>query len=257
MRIFSVPAALFLAYFLFTLLPAAARWVEAAIAGAYRRLLPPFTRKSGKVDEAPALLCLLLLLGGVCALLCAAHPVAAALLMTPLFTGLAHLPACARTKDELDAGKYTQNIPEYEAVVRRTCASIAPAFVSGVCVPLLLCAVGMPLHLGCSLGWMYTALLILRDKSRIARRIVALLLRTGNGVLRFLLVLCSGLAGRNPLRTHGRDASTRLMSILGIAGDGTDTHPPMSGDITQAIFICSFCAWLLCLLLTIVGFVFC
>ena len=48
MRIFSVPAALFLAYFLFTLLPAAARWVEAAIAGAYRRLLPPFTRKSGK-----------------------------------------------------------------------------------------------------------------------------------------------------------------------------------------------------------------
>jgi len=76
-------------------------------------------------------------------------------------------------------------------------------------------------------------------------------------LLRTLLVLCSGLAGRNPLRTRGRDAKSRLLSILGIAGDGTDTHPPMSGDITQAIFICSFCAWLLCLVLTIVGFVFC
>ena len=97
MRIFCVPAAFFLAYFLFTLLPSAAAWVDAAIVGAYRRLLPPFTRKNGKVDEAPALLCLLLLLGGICALLSAAHPVAAVLLMTPLFTGLAHLPASART----------------------------------------------------------------------------------------------------------------------------------------------------------------
>jgi len=257
MRIFSVPAALLLAYVLFTLLPQSAGWIDAAAAGAYRRLLPLFTRKNGRADEAPALLCLLLLLAGVSALLGAVHPVVAALVMTPLFSGLAVLPACARTKDELDSGKYARDIPTYEAIVRQTSGSIAPAFVSGVCVPLLLCTAGTPLYLGCSLGWAYAALRVLRDRSLMARRTLALLLRAGNAALRFLLILCAGLAGRNPLRTQGRDAKARLLSILGIAGDGTDTHPPMSGDITQAIFICSFCAWLLCLVLTLVGFVFC
>lgn len=257
MRIFSVPAAFLLAHFLFTLLPKTAGFIDAAIAGAYRRLLPLFTRKSGKVDEPPALCFLLLLLGGVSALLGAIHPMAAMLLMTPLFSGLSLLPECARTKDELDSGKYARDIPVYEDIVRRTCALVAPAFVSGVCVPLLLCSIGTPLYLGCSLGWIYAALRVLRDKSRASRRALALLLRAGNGTLRFLLILCAGLAGRNPLRTKGRDAKTRLISILGIAGDGSDTHPPMSGDITQAIFICSFCAWLLCLVLTIVGFVLC
>lgn len=257
MRIFSVPAAFLLAYCLFPLLPQTAGFIDGAIAGAYRRLLPLFTRKSGKTDEAPAFFFLLLLLGGVTALLGAVHPVAAALLMTPLFSGLSPLSACARTKDELDSGKYARDIPAYEDIVRRTCAQIAPAFASGVCVPLLLCSIGTPLYLGCALGWMYAALRVLRDKSRAGRRILSLLLHAGNAVLRFLLILCAGLAGRNPLHTKGRDAKTRLLSILGIGGDGSDTHPPMSGDITQAIFICSFCAWLLCLVLTIVGFIFC
>ena len=50
---------------------------------------------------------------------------------------------------------------------------------------------------------------------------------------------------------YKRQAQTRLMSILGIAQDGTDTHAPVSGDISQGTFLCCFCAVLLCLVLTL------
>ena len=69
------------------------------------------------------------------------------------------------------------------------------------------------------------------------------------------MLLCSGAVGRNPLRTRGRGAQGRLLSILGIAGDGADTHAPMAGDIPQAIFLCGFAAFILCFTLCVLGFV--
>ena len=71
------------------------------------------------------------------------------------------------------------------------------------------------------------------------------------------MLLCSGAVGRNPLRTRGRGAQGRLLSILGIAGDGTDTHAPMAGDIPQSIFLCGFASFILCFTLCVLGFVLC
>ena len=49
----------------------------------------------------------------------------------------------------------------------------------------------------------------------------------------------------------------RLLSILGIAGDGADTHAPMAGDIPQGIFLCGFASFILCFTLCAIGFVLC
>ena len=69
--------------------------------------------------------------------------------------------------------------------------------------------------------------------------------------------LVYGKVGRNPLRIRADNAQQRLIRTLGIAGDKTDTHAPMSGDIAQGIFICSFASGLLCVMLTLVLLTLC
>ena len=61
-----------------------------------------------------------------------------------------------------------------------------------------------------------------------------------------------GAVGRNPLRTDGKGARSRLLSILGIADGEARTHAPVSGDIVQAAFLCCFCMVLLAVLLSLV-----
>ena len=255
LRIFAVPAAILLACCVYLPLPRARDGLYAALVRLYRLLLRAFTRKNGQADEIPALAAFLLVLGGVLLPLAALHPLAAALLMAPAFTGLSALPGCARVKDELDSGGYAQDIPAYEALVRKTCASLAPAFVSGIAAPMLLCAAGMPLHLGPSLALCYSALCALAPQQSESARIASAIQRFAERVFCAFMVLCAGAVGRNPLRTGGHGAQGRLLSILGIAGD--DAHAPMSGDIPQGIFLCGFAAFILCFTLCAVGFVLC
>ena len=101
------------------------------------------------------------------------------------------------------------------------------------------------------MGW---ALLMLRaaEDSPAAKRVLDAAGRAADAVACALLLLCACAVGRNPLRTQGRGAQNRLIHILGIAGDGTDTHAPVAGDIAQGIFLCCLCAALLLLLLTLV-----
>ncbi|MBQ4265370.1 MAG: hypothetical protein IJB85_07655 [Clostridia bacterium] len=257
MRIFAVPAAIILACCLYMPLPRARGALENLLARAYAYVLRLFTRRTGQTDDAPALFTYLLLLGGALALLCAVHPLISMVFMAPLFTGLAVLPGCAQVKDELDSGKYARDIPTYERIVRDTCVSLSPAFVQGVVTPMLLCALGMPLHMGASLGYVYAALCALSGSLPTAACAASALQRIGGRVFVVFMVLCAGAAGRNPLRTRGKYPHDRLMNILGIAGDGTDTHAPMAGDIPQGIFLCGFSSFMLCLTLCIVGFVLC
>ena len=257
MRIFAVPAALLLACCVYLPLPRA----QEAFYAALRRLHAPFarafTRKSGQTDDVPALAACLLVLIGVLMPLAALHPLLAMALMAPAFTGLSALPSGARVKDELDSGRYARDIPAYEALVRETCRSLAPAFVSGIAAPMMLCAAGMPLHLGPSLGLGYTLLCALAPQLPIAGRIAAAIQRIAERVFCAFMLLCAGAVGRNPLRTGGHGAQGRLLSILGIAGDGADTHAPMAGDIPQGIFLCGFASFILCFTLCAVGFVLC
>lgn len=257
MRIFAVPAALLLACCLYLPLPRLHGWLDAALCRLYALVLRLFTRKSGKTDDLPALMAYLLLLGGVFLLLGALHPLAAMALMTPAFTGLSVLPGCAKVKDELDSGQYARDIPAYEALVRDTCVSLAPAHVQGVIAPLLLCAAGMPLYIGPSLAALYTALCALAPQLPLAARIISPVHRVAERIFCAFMLLCSGVVGRNPLRTKGRGAQQRLLSILGIAGNESDTHAPMAGDIPQGIFLCGFSTLILCFALCAVGFVLC
>ena len=257
MRIFAVPAALALACCIYMPLPAARDFLFRLLSRAYAAILRLFTRRTGRTDDMPALLSFLLLLGGALALLGAIHPLMSMLLMAPAFTGLCVLPGCARVKDELDSGAYARDIPAYEALVRITCVSLAPAFVQGIIAPLLLGALGMPLHLGAALTGIYTALDVLSGQLPIAARICAAVHRLCERIFVFFLTLCAGAAGRNPLRTKGRTAKDRLLSILGIAGTSSDTHAPMAGDIAQGVFLCAFSSAIFCFALCAVGFVLC
>lgn len=257
MRILAVPAALLLALCLYLPLPRAGEWLHAALRRLYALFLRAFTHKNGQADEAPALVTCALVLGGVLMLLSALHPVAAAVLMTPVFTGLCVLPGCAGVKDTLDSGAYAGDIPAYESLVRETCASLAPAFVGGIAAPLLLCAVGTPLHLGPSLGMAHALARALAPQQPACARIVHALHRGVERIFCAFMVLCSCVVGRNPFRTGGHGAEGRLLSILGIAGDRTDTHAPMAGDIPQGIVLCGFSAFLLCFLLCALCFPFC
>lgn len=257
MRILALPAALLLGLCLYLPLPRAAQFIGRALTRLYDLILRLFTRKDGKPDQAPALLCYLLLLAGLTTLLGAIHPAVSCVLMAPLFTALALLPSCAAVKQELDSGACASDIPAYEASVRKTCAALGLSFAGEVCAPLLLCALGMPLYLGCALGWMYAGLCAIRGQSAMARRIAAPIQRASDAVFCALMLLSSGAVGRSPLRTQGRGAGERLLSILGISGDGTDTHAPMAGDIAQGIFLCCLCAALLCLMLTAAFFPLC
>lgn len=257
MRALALPAAVLLACFLFPIFPRSASWIDRSLARLYALVLRAFTRKSGETDDGPALLAFVLVIAGAAALLSAVHPALEAIVIAPLFFGLSIFPGCAAVKDELDSGKYARDIPAYESLVRETCASVAPAFVSGVCAPLLCCAIGMPLHLGAALGWALQALRIRRDAHPLAGRIVSRADRIADAVLCAMIILCSGIAGRNPLRTRGKGAQARMMNILGIAGEETDTHAPMAGDISQAAFLCSFASALLLIVLTLIGFILC
>lgn len=257
MRIFAIPAALLLACCIYLPLPKAAAAFERMLRFFYSRVLRLFTRKNGTADHKHALAMYLLLLCGVSVLLGAIHPLAAMILMVPLFTGLAALPACAHVERELDSGKYAGDIPTYEALVRESCSSVAPAFVSGVCAPMLLCAVGMPLRMAAPVGYAYAALCALSSENESAKRITKSIRRISERILIFFMTLCSGVTGRNPLRVSGKTAKARLLSIVGIAGDSTDTHAPMAGDIAQAIFLCAFSTGIFCFALCAVGFILC
>ncbi|MED9820598.1 MAG: hypothetical protein U0J65_01020 [Christensenellales bacterium] len=244
MRIFILPAAFLLACFLYLPFPRAQELLFAALRRLYALLLRAFTPHNGKPAENAALAAFLLTLGGVLMLLSALHPLVAMALAAPAFTGLSILPGCTKARDKLNSGEYARDIPAYEALVRDTCRSLAPAFVQGVVAPMLLFALGVPLAMGASLAMGYTALRALEAQHSAAARIVSAIQHSSDRILRALMVLCSGAAGRNPLRTEGRSAQERLMSILGI--DESPTHAPMAGDIQQGIFLCILAALLLC-----------
>ena len=256
MRIFAVPAALLLACCLYMPLPAARDMLFRLIERTYAAVLRAFTRRTGKTDDLPALGVFLLILCGALALLGAIHPLFSMVLMAPAFTGLHILPRCAAVKAELDSGKYVRDIPAYENIVCQTCASLAPAFITGIIAPMILCAAGMPLHLGAALGGLYIALQALGDHLPAASRWINGLHRISERLFIFFLLLCCGAVGRNPLHTRGRRAQDRLLSILHIA-PGENGRPPMAGDIAQGVFLCSFASAILCFALCTVGFVLC
>lgn len=251
MRMFALPAAFVLSLCLYLPLPRAQETIFSLLRRLHARFLPRLR------SERRALLAFVLAVFALSALLCAVHPIVCCLLMVPLFAYGAVFPHCAAVKSELDSGKYSRDIPAYESLVRSTCLKVAPAFVLGAVAPMLLCAAGIVLHMGCAPAWAFCALLAVDADQSPLGRIPAQAERISDRLLSALMVLCSGVVGRSPLRTRGEDAVSRMMNTIGIAGDGTDTHAPMSGDISQAAFLCCFCCGLLLFTLTAVGFVLC
>ena len=251
MRVLALPAAFILSFILYPIFPRAERLLLDGVEALYRRFC-------ARLGDSLRTLRLFLLLLGVCAsFLGSLHPAIAALLMTPLFTFSSVFPGCAAMKASLDSGKFARDIPAYEDNVRKTCASLAPASVAGAAAPLLLCAAGLPLYIGCGFGWVYFALRQLYPLSKNAQRILVLILRLSDKLFSFLLALCAGLVGRNPVHASGHGAEARLMNLLSIAPDAKDARAPMSGDISQAAFLCCFCMALLCFMLTVAGFALC
>ena len=247
MRLLAYPAALLLAFILYC---AAPKFAD-LLARALQKLYALFERLDARAPRPLAFPAFLLTLMLVPFLLALIHPAVEAVLMAfPIF-GLARIPQSGAVKRELDSGAYSRDIPAYEALVRETCAALAPAFVAHVCVPLVLMAVGLPLRLSAALGWGFLALTAVSSKNEQADRLLGLLIHPMDALFKALMLLCCGVTGRNPFRTKGRDAQTRLMSILGIAQDKTATHAPVSGDISQGTFLCCFCTVLLCLILTL------
>lgn len=251
MRMLALPLALVLGFCLYLPLPRATQGLANGVTRLYAAFLRPLTRGKRPCDERLAFALFLLLAGGVCQLAGGWHPVATAVVTAPLMGALTLLPQAVAAKEELDSGAFSRDTEGYEARVRSVCASLGPAFVTDLCAPLLILALGMPLRLSCALGGVYFALRALCDQAPQARRAVALLRRPAWAVMRGMLLLCSCVVGRNPLRVRGDEPRALLLSILGIAGDGTDTHAPVAGDIAQAVFLCCFCSALLCLMLTV------
>ena len=247
MRLFAYPAALFLAFVLYCAAPKFA----GGLARALQKLYALFQRLDARAPRKLAFPAFLLTLMLVPFLLALLHPAVEAVLMAfPIF-GLARIPKSGAATRELDSGADSRDIPAYEALVRETCAALAPAFAAHVCVPLVLMAVGLPLRLSAALGWGFLALTAVSSKNEQADRLLGLFVHPADALMKTLMLLCCGVTGRNPFRTKGRDAQTRLMSILGVAQDETATHAPVSGDISQGTFLCCFCAVLLCLVLTL------
>ena len=257
MRILVLPLALLFAACLYVPFPRAAEYLADAFRRVYLRFLAPFTRKSGRRDETLALVLFLLLTGGVCQLIGGLHVLLGGLVMAPVLCTYAMFPEAAAIKDQLDRGVYARDIGEYDARVRSACAAFGPSFTSDMAAPLLLIALGTPLHMGLALGGAYFAARVLSDECPAARRVVMLCVRPAWAVMRFLLHLCSGVVGRSPFQAHGDTARELLLSVLGIAGTAEDTHTPVSGDIAQAIFLCMFCTVLLTLMLCVALFSFC
>ena len=251
MRLLAYPAALVLAFVLYLSCPKLAPWVNALP----QKFLPPLTALDAKCRRPVSfpIYLLLFFLGGL--LLSLIHPIVSAVVMTLPLTGFAPIPSGGAVKRELDSGAFSKDIPTYEKKVRETCSALAPEFVVHLCAPLLLMALGMPLYAGGALGWAYWSLCSARSANEKADKALAYIVRASDKVFSALLVLCSGVAGRNPFRTGGHGAQNRLMNILGLAEDAEDSganHAPVSGDISQAVFLCCFCIGLLCVLLTLV-----
>ena len=247
MRLLAYPAALLLAFVLYCAAPRLAELLSLALQKLYA-LFGRLDERSPRPLAFPAFLLAVMLTPFLLALI---HPAVEAVLMAfPIF-GLARIPQSGAVKRELDSGAYSRDIPAYEALVRETCAALAPAFAAHVCVPLVLMAVGLPLRLSAALGWGFLALTAVSSKNEQADRLLGLLIHPMDALFKALMLLCCGVTGRNPFRTKGRDAQTRLMSILGVAQDETATHAPVSGDISQGTFLCCFCTVLLCLVLTL------
>lgn len=241
MRILALPAAVLLAFCVYPLLPKAPEWIASALRALHGRLFHTDSER-----ETKATVVFLLLVCGIAALFCALHPVCAMLAMAPLFTAASVFPGCARLKAELDSGAYARSIPEYEQKVRAACFSLADPFIQGLAAPLLLCAIGTALHLGGALAWGYAALLALKPQGGRAKRLLDRMTRFAEHIFCALLSLCAGVVGRSSLSVQSGSAAERLVRTLGIAEDTSGTHAPVSGDITQGVFLCCFCCVLLC-----------
>lgn len=251
MRTLALPAALLLGAALYTNLPQTQDALPAALRALHAKIRRLFASKNGETDERSALIVYFLALAAAATLLGALHPIASALVMAPLFSGFSPLPAAAKTKQELDSGKYSKDIPEYERRVLAACRPLGEAFALHVSAPLLLCVLGSALHLSGALGWLYAGLLAVRGELPAADRLLRPAKAAGDGAFTALLLLCAGLVGRNPLRVGGRGAGEKLMHILSLEGE--IDHAPISGDILQAIFLCLMSTALLCALATFVG----
>ena len=251
MRMLVLPAALALAFLLYLPLPRAFDLLLAGVRRMHAFFLRLYKNQGKKLCARCALACCVFIPAALLALLGLIHPAVCALTMAPLFGALALVPRAAGVKRELDSGSLSKDIAAYEALVRTTCGDFAPAFVTDACLPLLLCAIGLPLRIGGALGWMALVLRTLAPGSTPAKRILAPLERAAQAILRALMLLSSCLVGRSPFRTRGETLSARLLSILAIDPGDPASHAPVSGDITQAAFLCCFCASLLCALLTL------
>ena len=237
-----------LAFALYLPLPAAGAQLARLPRALHARLARALTYRKKTPDPRLTLGLLLLLILAAGAFAGALPTLLQAVLCAPALGAIALLPPSAAVKRELDSGVLAHDTAAYEARVRGTCAALAPSFVSDGTAPLLLCALGAPLGLSVALVWAYAALRALCGEDALALRIVTLLLRPADAVLRTLLLLCTPLAGRSPFRITGRRARERLMSILGLADDGTQDHSPVAGDVTQGVFLCCLCLVLLCVI---------
>jgi len=252
MRMLALPTALMLGALLYTLFPGAKSWLNHRLQALPAIIEQNAIKRNKKPDEISLLFVYLAFPVIFPTLFSFLHPVAAALVMAPLFSFFALMPECFLAKRELDSGKYVKDREAYENRVVHCCEALGEALVPCLMTPIILCAVGMPLHLGGALGWAYAALRLIEVNVPPLARILALLEHAGDAVAVFFLHLCAGLFGRNPLRIGGEGAKETLLNLLGLRGEAD--HAPISGDISQSAFACCLCAGLLCLLLTGVGF---
>jgi len=252
MRILALPAALLLGAALHTLVPGAKTWINQRLC-----MLPGIIEQNAmkrRQHPDPFSTLFIYVVGLVIfpLLISILHPICAAIVMAPLFSGFSPLPAASKTKQELDSGSFSKNAAEYERRVLAACAPLGDSFAFGVCTPLLLCALGMILHIGGALGWLYMGLCAVRETLPAAHKFLRPAENAGEIAFTALLLLCAGLVGRNPLHIGGHGAGEKLMHVLSL--DGEIDHAPISGDITQAAFLCLLSTGLLCTLLTGVGF---
>ena len=251
MRMLALPAGLMLGALLYTLFPGVKSWLNRRLQALPAIIEQNAIKRHQKPDVRSTLFVYLIFPVLFPTLLSLIHPIGAALVMAPLFSFFALMPEGFAAKRELDSGQYVKDREAYENRVVHCCEALGEALVPCLMTPILLCAVGMPLHLGGALGWAYAALRLIDVKEPLVIRILALLERAGDAVAVFLLHLCAGLFGRNPLRIGGEGAEETLLNLLGLEGE--NDHAPISGDISQSAFACCLCAFLLCAFMTLVG----
>ena len=257
MRILSLPIAILLAACVYIPFRRTAARVADAVRALYGRFLLLFTRKSGKTDEQLAFPLFLLVFGGACQLIGGLHMLLAALVLAPVFSALSLLPQAARAKEELDSGALSSNIAEYEAKVRSLCAALGPAFATDMVAPMLLYALGAPIHMGCVLTSAYLAARALHDAHPAAMRTVRVIGIPCAAVTRGLLLLCSCVVGKNPLHAKGDTLRELMLSILDLTTGSANSRDPVAGDITQAVFLLCFVSAFLCAALVVALVSFC